>query len=417
LRRPLRARLALAAGATLFTLALLELALRLASYSHPNFYRPEPERGWGLRPGAEGRWRQEGDAPVRINRDGMRDEEHPLAKPAGELRVAVLGDSMVESLQVPVDRTFWALAERRLEGCERLGGRRVELLDFGVSGYGTAQELLTLSHRVWKYRPDLVLLAFYAGNDVRNNYRPLEQDPLRPYFTLAGAGSPAREPAPQGAKAFAPTGSTAPRLVLDDSFRTSRGYRLRRSLPGRALYGLLDASRLLQLGKQAKSAADGWIGSWKARRATRGEAALQELGLDNAVYAPPHDREWQAAWRVTEELIRALDREARAGGARFAVVTLSTPIQVDPDPVKRRRFAARLGVPDLFYPERRLQALARADGIPALLLAPELARHAARTGIYLHGFPNTPPGEGHWNQEGHRVAGNLLADWLCREVL
>ncbi len=409
----------MAAAATLFTLALLELALRLAGYSHPNFYRPEPDRGWGLRPGAEGRWRQEGDAQVRINRDGLRDEEHPVAKPAGELRVAVLGDSMVESLQVPVDRTFWELAERRLEGCERLSGRRVELLDFGVSGYGTAQELLTLRHRVWKYRPDLVLLAFYAGNDVRNNYRPLEQDPLRPYFTLASVRSPARTPSRLvRSPARTPSRLGPPsRLVLDDSFRTSRGYRLRRSLPGRALYGLLDASRLLQLGKQAKSAADGWIGAWKARRSTRGEAALQELGLDNAVYAAPKDRAWRAAWRVTEELIRALDREARAGGARFAVVTLSTPIQVNPDPAARRRFAARLGVPDLFYPERRLQALARAEGIPALLLAPELARQATRTGTYLHGFPNTPPGEGHWNAEGHRVAGNLLADWLCREVL
>ncbi|MGH9361926.1 MAG: SGNH/GDSL hydrolase family protein, partial [Thermoanaerobaculia bacterium] len=104
--RRLLARFALTAAATLFALAALELALRLAGYSHPNFYRPEPVRGWGLRPGAAGRWRQEGDAPVRINRDGLRDEEHPVAKPPGELRIALLGDSMVEALQVPRDRTF-----------------------------------------------------------------------------------------------------------------------------------------------------------------------------------------------------------------------------------------------------------------------------------------------------------------------
>jgi hypothetical protein len=398
-RRPKLARLALAAAATLFSLAALELALRLAGYSNPNFYQPEPDVGWGLRPGAHGRWRKEGDAQVRINRDGMRDAEHPARKPPEELRVALLGDSMVEALQVPVDRTFWSLAERRLEGCETPGGRRVELLDFGVSGYGTAQELLTLRHRVWKYHPDLVLLAFYAGNDVRNNYRPLDQDPLRPYFELRGQ---------QG---------HSPRLVLDDSFRATRGYRLRRSVAGRALYRLLDGSRLLQLGKQAKSAADGLVGSWRARNGTRGKEALQELGLDNAVYAPPRDRDWQEAWRVTKELIRALDREARAGGARFALVTLTTPIEVNPDPALRRTFAARLGVPDLLYPERRLAALGRREGFPVLLLAPEMARQATRTRTYLHGFPNTPPGEGHWNSEGHRVAGNLLADWLCREVL
>ncbi|HEX5760550.1 MAG TPA: SGNH/GDSL hydrolase family protein [Thermoanaerobaculia bacterium] len=394
--RRLLARFALAAAATLFALAGLEAALRLIGWSYPNFYRPEPVRGWGLRPGAAARWRHEGDAQVRVNRDGLRDEEHPHAKPPGELRIALLGDSMVEAIQVPRDRTFWELAERRLEGCEPLRGRRVEVLDFGVSGYGTAQELLTLRHEVWKYRPDLVLLGFYAGNDVRNNHRPLEQDPLRPYFTLAG---------------------DPPRLVLDDSFRQNRGYRLRRSLPGRVLYGLLDNSRALQLGKQAKAALDGRVGAWKARRSTRGEAALQELGLDNAVYGPPPDAEWRQAWRVTEELIRAMHREARARGARFAVVTLTTPIQVHPDPAERRRYARRLGVPDLLAPERRLAALARREGFPLLALAPDLQRHATRTRTYLHGFPNTAPGQGHWNWEGHRVAGNRLADWLCREVL
>ncbi|HEX9669432.1 MAG TPA: SGNH/GDSL hydrolase family protein [Thermoanaerobaculia bacterium] len=394
--RRLLARFALAAAATLFALAALELGLRLVGWSHPNFYRPDPVRGWELRPGAAGRWRQEGDAPVRINRDGLRDEEHPPAKPPRELRIALLGDSMVEALQVPRDRTFWELVERRLEGCEPLRGRRVEVLNFGVSGYGTAQELLTLRHEVWKYRPDLVLLGFYAGNDVRNNHRPLEQDPLRPYFTLEG---------------------DPPRLVLDDSFRQSRGYRFRRSAPGRLLYGLLDASRALQLGKQAKSALDGWVGAWKARKSTRGEAVLQELGLDNAVYAPPADAEWRQAWRATEALIRQMHREARAHGARFSVVTLTTPIQVDPDAAKRRAFAARLGVRDLFAPERRLAAFARREGFPLLPLAPDLQRHAVRTGAYLHGFPNTPPGEGHWNAEGHRVAGNRIALWLCREVL
>ena len=30
-----------------------------------------------------------------------------------------------------------------------------------------------------KYDPDLILLAFYSGNDVRNNWRPLELDPAR----------------------------------------------------------------------------------------------------------------------------------------------------------------------------------------------------------------------------------------------
>ncbi len=370
--------------------------LRLAGVSYPNFYRPDPDRGWGLQPGAAGWWRKEGLAWVRINRAGQRDVEHAAAKPPGSLRIAVLGDSCAEALQVPVEQTFWKLLERdpALTACPAAAGRAVEVLDFGVAGYGTAQELLTLRRDVWRYQPDVVLLAFYPGNDVRNNARPLEQDPLRPYFTLDAAG----------------------RLHLDSSFRDASGYRLRRSLPGRLAYAAYDHLRLLQLAKEGKGVLDGWIGAARARRKETG-AALQELGLDNAVYSPPADPDWRAAWRVTEAMVAAMRDEAAAHRARFGLVLLTTGMQVNPDAAVRGRFARQLGVADLFYPGRRLTAWSRAAGIPALDLAPPLARLAGRNHLYLHGFANTAPGEGHWNARGHAAAAPLIADWLCRTVL
>ena len=112
----------------------------------------------------------------------MRDREHDIAKPPGVLRVAVLGDSYAEAMQLPMAQAFWAVLERELAGCGALDGRPVEVINFGVSGYGTAQELLTLRHDAWRYDPDLVVLAFLTGNDVRNNSRGLDGDPDRPYF-------------------------------------------------------------------------------------------------------------------------------------------------------------------------------------------------------------------------------------------
>ena len=41
---------------TAIALLVGEIALRIAGVSHPNFYRPDPVRGWGLLPGASGRW-------------------------------------------------------------------------------------------------------------------------------------------------------------------------------------------------------------------------------------------------------------------------------------------------------------------------------------------------------------------------
>ncbi|HVT59906.1 MAG TPA: SGNH/GDSL hydrolase family protein [Thermoanaerobaculia bacterium] len=390
------AKLGLALAATAAALLVGEAALRIAGVSYPNFYRPDVRRGWALEPGAEGWWRKEGEAYVRINSGGLRDDEHPLRKAPRTLRIAVLGDSCTEALQVPVEQTFWKLLERELghgPALAALGAPAVETLNFGVAGYGTAQELQTQRYEVWKYQPDFVLLAFYTGNDVRNNDRQLEQDPSRPYFVQGRGGG----------------------LELDDSFRRTLGYRLRLTAPVRLLYAVFNRVRLLQLAKQGKSTLDGWVGAAKARSKENGEA-LQELGLDNAVYVPPRGGDWDRAWRVTEAMILAMRDDAAAHRAGFGVVTLSNGIQVHPDPEVRRAFMRRLGLATLFFPDQRIAALGRASGIPVLNLAPPLQELASRQHLFLHGFANTRPGEGHWNARGHAAAAPLVAAWLGAEL-
>ena len=303
---------------------------------------------------------------------------------------------------MPFAATWGKLLERELAHCAALGVqgfRAVETLNFGVSGYSTAQELLTLRHEADRYDPDLVLLAFYAGNDVRNNQRSLEQDPQRPYFVVTSDSKDATD-----------------RLVLDDSFRQSSSYRLRTTGPARLLYALFHRSVLLQATKKAKGHVDGWIGSWKARQKEQG-AAIQELGLDNAVYAPPSDAEsgadWRQAWTATEAMLAAMNRVATERHRNFAMVSLTTPIQVDPDPAVRARFRDQLGVDSLSYPDDRLGEIAAQEGFPYLALAPQIGPLAEREKVYLHGFPNTQPGEGHWNERGHREAAKALGPWLC----
>lgn len=105
-----------------------------------------------------------GDAPFghggfETNSDGFRDDEHTLAKPPGSLRIAVLGDSIVAGLNN---------ADRELIFSERLeallnGGRgtgRYEVLNLGVGGYHTLQEVEMLRVKGLAYQPDVVLLTF-----------------------------------------------------------------------------------------------------------------------------------------------------------------------------------------------------------------------------------------------------------------
>jgi GDSL-like Lipase/Acylhydrolase. len=110
-------------------------------------------------------------------------------KPPNTLRVAVLGDSFTEAIHVPVEQTFWSKLERKLGNCEAVKGRKnVEVINFGVQGYSTAQELMMLRKKVWDYSPDIVILAFFIGNDVINNSPKLEYDRYRPFFAYDASG-------------------------------------------------------------------------------------------------------------------------------------------------------------------------------------------------------------------------------------
>ncbi len=231
------------AVAVLVGLLICEVFLRAVGYTYPVFYAPDPELGYVLRPGAAGWYRKEGAAYVRVNSQGLRDREHARAKPPGVVRVAVVGDSYAEALQVAEGAAFWSVMERDLRGCGAFDGREVEVINFGVSGYGTAQELLTLRRKVWAYSPDIVLLAVTTNNDITDNSRALKRTDEVPYFVFRDG-----------------------RLVLDDSFRTSRAFTLRQSAPNRAGRWVRDHVRVIQAVHQSHGAIKSAIAAWRARR-------------------------------------------------------------------------------------------------------------------------------------------------------
>jgi len=130
------------------------------------------------------------------------------------------------------------------------------------------------------------------------------------------------------------------------------------------------------------------------------------------VFRKPGDPLWKEAWRVTEGLIATMGDEVGRRGAAFLVVTLSSGIQVHPDPGVREAYRRQIGATDLFYPDRRVKALCDRKGIPALSLAPLFLDYAERNRVFLHGFGDNMGG-GHWNRDGHRLAGGLIARAVC----
>jgi len=380
-------------------LLLGELALRFVGYSYPEFYHIDFQRGYSLRPGVRGWYVKEGKAYVEINSDGLRDREHSIAKPANTFRIAIIGDSYAEALQVPVESAFWSVMERDLTSCVSRT-KQLEVLNFGVSGYGTVQELITLRQQVWKYSPDIIILAFTTSNDITDNSRVLRKTNEVPYYI------PEND-----------------RLVLDDSFKENPNFRFRQSSFGQVWTWFRDHFRLIQAILGASRAIRLRLESLRSPAQPEKSAVSvkskdlelsSELGLDNLIYVEPESAEWKEAWKVTEELVETMRNEVLAKGARFLVMTLSNGPQVAPSAESRTNFMQRFGVTDLFYPDNRIKALGARERFDVLALAPEMQSYASQNKIVLHGFDGTL-GSGHWNTAGHHVAGDLLAQKLCSE--
>jgi lysophospholipase L1-like esterase len=163
--------MALGLAALLVALAGAELACRLfvaAGWLRPSLRgRIAPELGYSARlvRSDDPKLYVENDpAGPLVNRDGFRGPDVAREKPPGTFRIVVLGDSVTFGLGVPTDETFTARLAVALAAKGGPHDPLYEVLNLGVSAYGTAQEIRLLEVKGLAYDPDLVVLA-YVVND------------------------------------------------------------------------------------------------------------------------------------------------------------------------------------------------------------------------------------------------------------
>jgi lysophospholipase L1-like esterase len=165
--KPLLPSLALATASILLSLGALEVGLRAASFDPLRELREgrelvvraseDPEIGYELVPGARGHaW----GTDVDVNAAGFRGRE-PSEDHERRRRIVVLGDSITFGNDLPVDATYPHLLEGLLVGRDA----RWEVLNFGVGGYDTLQEVALFERRGVSFRPELVIVG-YSLNDA-----------------------------------------------------------------------------------------------------------------------------------------------------------------------------------------------------------------------------------------------------------
>lgn len=372
---------------------LAEIALRIIGVGYPLLYHPDFYCGSRLLPSTTGVWNEEGHGRVSVNLLGFRGKEI-FPKQANTFRIAVLGDSFVEALQVDAEQTFVSLLEKQLNQSVAAKDRQFEVINCGVSGYGTAQELLMLQNYVLPLEPDAVLLSVFPENDIWNNSRVLAGDETIPYFTLDESDD----------------------LVLDTSFRQSAPWLTASTTYERAKRHIVNLSRTLQVIRRAKLNLFQSPAQQLASNLGDDPVGALQAQFDQAayVYRNSDDREHQAAWQITERLIAAIATECKSRKIVCVVFTASSPVQVFPDKLIRDEFIQRNALVDLFYPDHRLQASCQQSGIPFVPLASLFAVEVESDPRFLHGFGRWL-GFGHWNAAGHTLAAERLVELLLKE--
>lgn len=241
-------------------------------------------------------WTPEVDVTVRYNDQGMRDDRPapPLAKAPGECRVALLGDSYFVGFESDYPHSFAYQLEQALAA----RGRQVRVLNFAVSGFGTAEDLIVLKRRAAAWKPDLVIMSWHASDPADNIRSDL--------FRLSGDGT------------LEPTGNSfLPGIELSDDLMGVPGYRW--LIENSHLYsavrervGMMAKSFLAQLrGQQAAAQTDP-----EAFQNWGGYAAMPSL-------LPPRGP-GQGSAELDYALIQAVQAEAEADGARFLLFDIPT---------------------------------------------------------------------------------------------
>ncbi len=367
---------------------LLEIGLRLSGMRmESSFYQIDPVRDYSYRPGAHGWHTRESDVYVRINGDGNRDVPRSVDAVPGTLRIAVLGSSTAAGMEVEQRQMFQSLLEQMLSQ----PGRKVEVLNFGVEGFGAAQDYYTLQEKVWKYHPQIVMedvsLKQYVLKCSKKYNR--EHDPY-PYFVVTPSGV---LPDPATERIHRPTAKEVSRSNLV-----------------RSMVNSLDLSMLVS---EVREHLNIKLQSMLGRRASETQMISNPLtdSMRWTLIAPPHP-EIAQAWMVLEGLELAIRKDVEAHGAEYWVISSEDQFQVNPNPAVGEKLREQMGAADLNYGDDRFKAFLTANQMNFIVLKDPMQDYVRATGAYLHGGVKVPAGDGHWNVLGQRVVAEIIGDRL-----
>ncbi len=381
----------------ILTVACLELAVRAyqilldRKYGTDNaeafLHEYDPIRGWRNKPSSSAEFvnREAGIRNmVTINSKGLRDEELAYDKPKGTLRVLLLDASAIAGFEVPQSETIDARLESLLDGKVTS-----QVINGATRAYGTDQSLLFLMSEGIRYHPDIIIYVVseldlddnlvihkrnrtygksyfqlkpdgnleLRGTPVPQEFTPddrtLMADPLaQRYVDLISGIHPKHEAAAQPENAP----KTSLKLVAFRKFLYEHS----------ALYRLIAA---------------------QLKNSSLTRHMVQKMGLtrDNDVPKPPDLIDLE--WKITSALLKEMKKTSEQANAKFALYEFSNGLSCDPKFDRLEQVSSDLEIP-LIKTREKFQKAQLGKERPTFIR------------------------DGHWNTRGHRLAAEIIAQFL-----
>jgi len=338
-------------------------------------YGPDPYTGYRHRPKVRGVWVEENRSRIVTSSLGLRDRPRPL-HPGNAPRIVVLGNSVLEALQVDLHQTAVYVAETLLQ--DRFKG--AEVVNLGLAGADPPVEVARLQSLGVSLRPDVAIVVL----------------PINEFFSSGLT----RDSEFTGYRRDADG-----QFTLHYAFRDSAGYRFRTSKMGQVFYWLLDHSEVMRIYNNRKNV--GLFAEWPRHRASGKAHATSPR-----CFEPSITRQLQL-WRnhrpeQPDMLVNAVIRDLAAiqRDHNITIVVAITGMGAGcPDQAVERNEA--LVTIDRRFQESGLR-MVDLDGMVA-------AKVGAANVADLHGFRDTL-GRGHLNVAGNRIYGQVLAQIIESEL-
>jgi hypothetical protein len=351
--------MAIAAG---FSIVLLEVLLRLLApldmRENSSWYQAHPVYQFRHRANLDEEFVWVQPYHVHTNSRGLREDGEIAYEAGGETRILVHGDSLTFGNGCDGEETFVRVAEKKLN--ETSGKPPARLINMGVSAHSPGLEFLYYREEGRKYRPKVVVIAAFCGNDVGDDARFNA-------FRLSDAGE-----------------------LVTVPYRIPR---LKRLTDIDAYQWLIRRSQLIVRVRQVYN----WL---DVNYFTRGQVAAQA-----AVFSD--ETAFERNWPLSRAIWLAFAQQIRDDGATPLFAIIPTAEVIDR---QAGRPAGKGMMPTAGAARSHLLDFCREQSFPFIDLTDALADSGTPgDDLYFKG-------DYHFNELGHRIAGEALAAKLAEIV-